>query len=78
MTEQRSYNSLMDMTYNYSTTANNRRITGSTDAVANETTSYTYDALNRLTGAANGQWTAGYTYDGFGNLTSKTGTGGAP
>ena len=89
MTEQRSYNSLlqmthqwvsgyMDMTYNYSTTANNGRITGSVDAVANETTSYTYDALNRLTGAANGQWTAGYTYDGFGNLTSKTGTGGAP
>jgi RHS repeat-associated protein len=90
-TETRTYNSmlqlthqvvpgLMDMTYNYSATgANNGRITGSVDAITGENTTYSYDTLNRLTGAtASGMWSESYTYDGFGNLTGKTGTGGAP
>jgi YD repeat-containing protein len=43
-----------------------------------ENTSYTYDSLNRLTGASNSMWSEAYTYDGFGNLTSKSGSGGSP
>ena len=88
-TETRTYNSLlqlihqavpwyMNMEYLYSSTNNNGRITGSVDSMAGETTSYTYDGVNRLSGASNSLWSAGYTYDGFGNLTSKSGSGGAP
>jgi RHS repeat-associated protein len=88
-TETRTYNSLlqltnqsvpgyMNMTYNYSATQNNGRITSSVDGVTGESTTYSYDALNRLTGASNGLWSETYGYDGFGNLTSKAGTGGAP
>ena len=88
-TESRTYNSLlqltnqslpgyMNMTYNYPATGNNGRITGSVDAVAGETTAYSYDGVNRLTGASNSLWSVAYGYDGFGNLTSKSGTGGAP
>ena len=71
---------MMDMQYNYSGTANNGRITGAHDYISGEDVTYTYDALNRLTGAAaTGQvWTEAYSYDGFGNLTAKQGTGGAP
>jgi RHS repeat-associated protein len=69
----------MNVSYNYSPAANNGRITGSVDAVTGENVSYTYDALNRLTGvSASGMWSEGYTYDGFGNLTQKAGTGGTP
>src|ERR1700683_348077 len=57
--ETRTYNSLMqltnqsvpgalNMTYNYSATQNNGRITGSVDGITGENTTYTYDALNRL------------------------------
>src|SRR5580692_11350440 len=85
-TETRTYNALgqltsqsvpstMNMTYNYSATANNGRITGSVDAITGENTSYTYDALNRLTNASNSFWSQSYTFDGFGNLTSKSGSG---
>jgi YD repeat-containing protein len=88
-TETRTYNSLMQlitqsvpgvlsMTYNYSATQNNGRITGSVDGVTGENTTYSYDALNRLTNASNSLWSEAYTYDGFGNLTSKTGSGGSP
>jgi YD repeat-containing protein len=63
------------MTYNYSSTQNSGRITSSVDGVTGENTTYTYDALNRLTGASNSQWSETYAYDGFGNLTSKVGTG---
>ena len=88
-TEYRTYNSLlqltnqslsgyMNMTYNYPATGNNGRIAGSVDAVAGETTTYSYDGVSRLTGASNSLWSATYGYDGFGNLTSKSGTGGAP
>jgi RHS repeat-associated protein len=88
-TETRTYNSLMqltsqvlpnylNMTYNYSATQNNGRITSSVDGVTGESTSYSYDALNRLTNASNSLWSEAYTYDGFGNLTTKTGSGGSP
>src|ERR1035441_9847651 len=79
-TETRTYNSLLqltsqmgtlNMTYNYSPTQNNGRITGSVDGTTGENTTYSYDALNRLTGASNAIWTEQYGYDGFGNLTSK-------
>jgi RHS repeat-associated protein len=90
MTETRTYNSLMqlisqsvpgylNMTYSYSTTGqNNGRITGSVDGITGESTTYTYDALNRLTAASNSMWSQTYGYDGFGNLTSKAGQGGSP
>ena len=90
MTETRTYNSMMQlisqsvpgylsMAYNYSTTGhNNGRIVSSSDGITGENTNYTYDALNRLTNASNSQWSESYGYDGFGNLTSKTGSGGSP
>jgi RHS repeat-associated protein len=67
--------SLMNMQYNYSATQNNGRITSSNDYVTVEdaNVSYTYDALNRLTGASAGsKWGEAYSYDGFGNLTDKS------
>jgi YD repeat-containing protein len=66
------------MTYNYSATQNNGRIASSADGITGENTSYTYDALNRLTNASNSLWSEAYTHDGFGNLMSKTGSGGSP
>jgi RHS repeat-associated protein len=48
------------------------------DGVTGENTSYSYDALNRLTNASNSLWSEAYTYDGFGNLTAKAGSGGSP
>jgi YD repeat-containing protein len=89
MTETRTYNSMMqlitqsvpgylNMTCNYSSTQNNGRITSSVDGVTGENTTYTYDALNRLTGGSNSLWSEAYGYDGFGNLTSKSGSGGSP
>jgi len=88
-TETRTYNSLLqltsqvvpyyiNMTYSYSATQNNGRITGSVDGGTGENTAYSYDALNRLTGASNSLWSEAYGYDGFGNLTSKQGSGGSP
>ena len=71
--------SYLNMTYNYSATQNNGRITSSVDAITGESVTYGYDGWNRLTSAAaSGMWSAGYTYDGFGNLLTKAGTGGAP
>ena len=40
------------MTYDFSSTQNNRRIVSSVDAVTGENVSYTYDSLNRLIAAA--------------------------
>jgi RHS repeat-associated protein len=88
-TETRTYNSMMqlisqsvpgalNMTYNYSATQNNGRIIGLADGITGENTTYTYDALNRLTAASNSLWSTTYAYDGFGNLTSKAGSGGSP
>ena len=88
-TETRNYNSLLqltsqsvpgylNMTYTYAPGQNNGRIIGSLDGITGENTTYSYDALNRLTGASNSQWSETCTYDGFGNLTSKSGSGGSP
>ena len=42
-------------------------------------TTYQYDSLNRLITASSSQsWGETYGFDSFGNLLSKTGTGGAP
>jgi YD repeat-containing protein len=88
-TETRTYNSnlqmitqsmpgYLNMTYNYSATQNNGRITSLVDGITGENTTYTYDALNRLTGASNSLWNQSYTYDGFGNLLTKSLANGSP
>jgi RHS repeat-associated protein len=87
-TENRSYNAMgqlitlnnasVNVSYNYSNTANNGQITSMTDSMVGQTVSYTYDALKRLTGAAatgTSVWSQQYTYDGFGNMTQKSGSG---
>jgi RHS repeat-associated protein len=66
------------MTYNYSATQNNGRISSSVDGITGESTSYTYDALNRLMAASNSLWSQSYTYDGFGNLLTKSLANGSP
>jgi RHS repeat-associated protein len=76
------YTSAMNMQYNYSATQNNGRILSSVDAVAGQTVSYTYDALNRLISAATkptdtGAWGQTYSYDGFGNLLAQVPTQGS-
>jgi RHS repeat-associated protein len=48
------------------------------DGVTGENTTYTYDALNRLTAASNSLWNQTYTYDGFGNLLTKSQANGSP
>ena len=89
LTETNTYNSMLqlinrsvpgylNMTYNYSGTQNNGRIVTAQDGITGESTSYTYDALNRLAGASNSLWSGTYAYDGFGNLLSKSGSGGSP
>ena len=88
-TEQRSYNSLMQLTsiggagvnlfYNFTAGANNGRIASMTDNVTNETVTYQYDSLNRLIAASStGGWNTSYGYDGWGNLTNKGGSQGVP
>ena len=84
----RLYNNLLQltaagaMTYTYSANKNNGQITLSFDTATNETITYGYDALKRLSSAAssNQNWGETYTYDGFGNMTQMqpSGTGGAP
>ena len=84
----RLYNNLLQltaagaMTYTYSANKNNGQITSSFDTATNETITYGYDALKRLSSAAssNQNWGETYTYDGFGNMTQMqpSGTGGAP
>ena len=69
---------VMDMQYTFTAGANNGRITQSTDAVSGETVQYAYDVLNRLASATASGWSTTYSYDGFGNLTQKASTGGAP
>jgi RHS repeat-associated protein len=80
MTSVMSGATVMDMQYNYTAGANNRRITSSTDGILNETVNYTYDTLNRLVGATatNGAWGQSFAYDGFGNLTYKSAAGAYP
>src|SRR5579863_1339305 len=64
------------VTYNYTTGANNGKI--SSEVYNGETVSYTYDSLNRLLTAAGSGWAENYGYDSFGNLVSKTPTAGSP
>jgi RHS repeat-associated protein len=82
--ETRTYNALFQLTgivapgvsmsYAYSATQNNGKITSQTDNLTGETVQYAYDALNRLATAVatNNSWGQSYTYDGFGNLTGQT------
>ncbi len=84
--ETRTYNSMfqltrlqipsaLDITYAFSSTQNNGKITSQTDALSGEQVLYTYDSLNRLASAqtaGTGGWGQSYTYDGFGNLTDQT------
>ncbi len=68
---------LMDLRYNYSATQNNGRIGSMQDLVSGETVTYQYDELQRLIAASAAGWGNSYTFDGFGNLLSKTVTGGS-
>jgi RHS repeat-associated protein len=88
--ETRQYNNLNQMTnltagsginitYTFPAGANNGKISQQTNSVSGETVTYQYDSLNRLLSATSSQsWSETYGYDGFGNLLSKTPTGGAP
>ena len=88
--ETRTYNSMGQLTqltglngvnlkYNYAAGANNGQIASQQDVVSGETTTYAYDSLKRLAAAVSTQgWNQSFGYDGFGNLTSKTGSGIAP
>jgi RHS repeat-associated protein len=85
-TESRAYNvngqlttlTLPGRTVTYTfPTQNNGKVSSITDS--GETVNYGYDSLNRLTSAGvTSGWSQAFSYDGFGNMTSKTGTGGAP
>jgi RHS repeat-associated protein len=86
-TESRSYNVMgqlttltsnsVNITYAYSATQNNGKITSQTDNVSGEQVVYAYDALNRLASATAGStWGQSYSYDGFGNLTNQNVTAG--
>jgi RHS repeat-associated protein len=91
-TETRTYNNLNQMTqltitgsqplnisYNFTAGQNNEKITSQTDNISAETVTYQYDSLNRLLSASSSQsWSETYGFDAFGNLLSKTPTGGAP
>jgi len=69
----------VSMTYAYSSSQNNGKITGQTDNISGEQVVYAYDALNRLASAAatSGSWGQSYGYDGFGNLQTQTVTAGS-
>jgi RHS repeat-associated protein len=86
-TEGRSYNVNGQMTtltlpgrtitYNFPAAgSNNGKVSSVVDS--GETISYAYDALQRLISATGSDWSQTYAYDGFGNMTGKVGTGGAP
>ena len=61
----------------YSANQNNSKILQMLKNVSSETTSYTYDSLNRLATASTSAWGQSFTYDGFGNLTDKNVTAGS-
>jgi RHS repeat-associated protein len=81
--ETRTYNAMgqltnitvpgsMNITYNYSPTQNNGKITSQVDSLTGEQVTYAYDSLNRLISAQAGtSWGQGFVYDPFGNLTDK-------
>jgi hypothetical protein len=86
--DTRTYNSMgqltsvnadaVNMTYHYSATQNNGKITSQVDNLTAEQVTYAYDSLNRLMAAqAGSSWGQGFAYDPFGNLTDKTVLAGA-
>jgi RHS repeat-associated protein len=86
--ETRSYNVMgqltnvhsgsMNITYNYSATQNNGKITSQVDNLTGEQVTYAYDSLQRLISAQAGStWGQGFAYDPFGNLTDKTALAGS-
>jgi RHS repeat-associated protein len=86
--DTRSYNSMGQLveiadptvhyTYTYPAGANNGEISSQTNMFTGKTIRYTYDALDRLTGASSNQnWGTAYVYDGFGNLLQKNVTAGS-
>ena len=69
----------LDISYNFPAGQNNGKISSQTDNLSGETVTYQYDSLNPLITASSSQsWGETYGFDAFGNLLSKTGTGGAP
>ncbi len=74
-----TYQTIMDMQYIFPSGSNNGQVSQTIDGVTGETVNYTYDALNRLTGAATTStlWGNSYAYDGFSNLTDMTVTKGS-
>ncbi len=54
----------VNMSYAYSSTQNNGKITSQTDNISGETVVYTYDSLNRLAtaGATSSSWGQSYGY----------------
>ena len=88
--ETRVYNALGQLTsltngyrfeYDFSATQNDGRITAQrtyAGSALQESISYGYDSLNRLSSANGGSWSAGYGYDGFGNLLTVTPSGAGP
>src|SRR5271163_337676 len=69
----------VNLSYGYSSTQNNGKISSQTDNLSGEQVVYTYDALNRLASAAatSNSWGQGYSYDGFSNLTGQRVTAGS-
>ncbi len=89
--ETRTYNKLFQLrtltqtgrtiTYTYPDGTNNGKITSQTYSDTGETVQYTYDSLNRFataTGTSPAAWGQTFVYDGFGNLTNRIPSGGAP
>jgi RHS repeat-associated protein len=69
----------LNISYNLPAGTNNGKIASQTDNLSGETVTYQYDSLNRLITATSSQsWGETYGFDSFGNLLSKTPTGGAP
>ena len=66
----------VNLTYNFSATQNNGKITSMQDAGSGETVTYVYDELQRLVQADSGttgaQWGMTWMYDGFGNRTNQS------
>ncbi|MEE8583930.1 MAG: hypothetical protein V3T83_03665 [Acidobacteriota bacterium] len=75
------FNTLMDLSYNFQSPSNggsNGNIYGISDLLTGQSRTFSYDRLNRLTGAAGGSWSVSYSYDRFGNRLSATGSAGTP
>ena len=77
-----TYSTPLSITYHYPSTGNNGKIDYQYDNISGEKVSYTYDALNRLSTAANQSgfsplWGQQFAYDGFGNLTEVSVTQGS-